>query len=47
MSFWLVTCHVIARLGLSSNISSMRHNVSSLDETLTRELKIRVAAEYF
>ena len=29
------------------NISSMRRNVSSPDETLGRELKIRRAAEYF
>ena len=29
------------------NISSMRRNVSSSDETLRRELKIRRAAEYF
>ena len=29
------------------NISSMRRTVSSLDETLRRELKIRRAAGYF
>ena len=29
------------------NISSMRRSVSSPDETLRRELKIRRAAEYF
>ena len=29
------------------NISSMRRSVSSLDETLRRELKIRHPAEYF
>ena len=28
------------------NISSMRHSVSSPDETLRRELKLRRAAEY-
>ena len=43
---WLVTCH-IARLGLSSNISSMRRGVSSPDETLRGELKIQRATEYF
>ena len=32
---------------LSCNISSMRGSVSSPDETLRRELKIRRAAEYF
>ena len=29
------------------NISSVRHSVSSPDETMRRELKIRLAAEYF
>ena len=33
--------------GLSCNMSSMRGNVSSPDETVRRELKIRRAAEYF
>ena len=32
---------------VSSSISSMRHSVSSPDETLRGELKIRRAAEYF
>ena len=36
-------CVVIVRC----NISSMRRNVSSPDETLRRELKKRRAAEYF
>ena len=33
--------------GVSRNISNMRCSVSSPDETLRRELKIRCAAEYF
>ena len=43
---WHVTCH-IAKLGLSSDISSMRPSVSSPDETLRIELKIQGTAEYF
>ena len=31
----------------SSNISNMRRSVSSPDETLRRELKIKHAVEYF
>ena len=31
----------------SSNISTMRRSVSSPDETLRMELKVRRAAEYF
>ena len=46
MFFWHVTCR-IARLGLSSNISSMRPSVLSPDETLRIELEIQGAVEYF